>query len=78
MQKLERHYQVVTAVLHIRATPQSGHYRAALSHSARDGSFQWYMTDDSICPVNAKAADIEVLHTNVHLVGLSCSDHDRN
>ena len=71
-------YQTTTAVYHLGATLQSGHYRAALSQRARDGSLQWAVTDDGVFPVRAKAADLKILHENVYLVGLCRSELDRN
>ena len=67
-------YQVITAVFHLGATLQSGHYRAALSQSARNGSLSWYLTDDGVYPARAKASDLDVLSKNVYLIGLLCCE----
>ena len=68
-------YSTSSAIFHLGATLDSGHYRTALSRSARDGSLQWYLTDDGVFPAKAKSADLEMLYSNVYIVGLSCSEH---
>ena len=68
-------YNISSAIFHLGATLDSGHYRTALSRSARDGSLQWYLTDDGVFPAKAKSADLEMLYSNVYIVGLSCSEH---
>ena len=67
-------YRVAVAVFHLGATLQSGHYRAALSQSARNGSQHWYLTDDGVYPARAKAADLDMLSKKVYLIGLLCCE----
>ena len=41
-------YNTSSAIFHLGATLDSGHYRTALGRSARDGSLQWYLIDDGV------------------------------
>ena len=71
-------YQVTTAIFHLGATVHSGHYRAALSYSTRDGPLQWCLTDDGILPARAREADLKILRENVYIIGLCRSEPDLN